>query len=201
LPARPLEAFILKTLQRLADQENAEWSTLSPLLLRIDARAASTEVLLDGGRLCGRRHPELVMSALRRRLTQGEEVVREGGDCDSLRVRLPVRLQFRGGRGGVVEGSPLSRVNLVLVGALRSAHLELNKLHASPFASLATLAAASSPQTAYFRRLTQLAFLAPDLQQAILDGREPGRLTLQTILETDIPLAWSEQRGWWRGLT
>ena len=48
------------------------------------------------------------------------------------------------------------------------------------------------------RRL--LAFLAPDLQQIILDGRQPAALKLRTILKTELPLAWEDQRRWLAGL-
>ena len=44
------------------------------------------------------------------------------------------------------------------------------------------------------RRILRLAFLAPDLQQAILEGRQPKTLTLAHLIESDIPLLWSEQR-------
>lgn len=51
----------------------------------------------------------------------------------------------------------------------------------------------SSPGTFYRRRLVRLAFLAPDLQRAILDGRQPRRLTLAHLLKKEMPLDWSEQ--------
>ena len=46
------------------------------------------------------------------------------------------------------------------------------------------------------RNLIKLAFLAPDLQQAILEGRQPAGLTLQALIEADLPPAWADQRTW-----
>jgi hypothetical protein len=37
-------------------------------------------------------------------------------------------------------------------------------------------------------------FLAPDIQQAILAGRQPATLTLTALTETELPLLWTEQR-------
>ena len=37
------------------------------------------------------------------------------------------------------------------------------------------------------------AFLAPDIVEAILDGRQPADLTVQKLLRS-LPLAWAEQR-------
>lgn len=55
-----------------------------------------------------------------------------------------------------------------------------------------TLAAA--PDTSHRRRLIRLAFLAPDLQRAILAGAQPEHLTLARFLESDLPLSWAAQR-------
>ena len=39
----------------------------------------------------------------------------------------------------------------------------------------------------------QLAFLAPAIQKAILDGRQPPELTLEKIIRKPIPLDWDMQ--------
>lgn len=59
-------------------------------------------------------------------------------------------------------------------------------------ASLPTLTAA--PTSPYDRRILRLALLAPDIQQAVLRGRHPRQLNLETLLNQDLPLVWSEQR-------
>ena len=50
------------------------------------------------------------------------------------------------------------------------------------------------------RQLSRLPFLAPDLQQAILEGRQPPALKLRTLLKTELPLLWCEQRAWFARL-
>lgn len=47
----------------------------------------------------------------------------------------------------------------------------------------------------YHRSLAQLAFLAPDIQTAILEGRQPAGLTLESLLDKTLPVAWSDQRA------
>jgi hypothetical protein len=42
--------------------------------------------------------------------------------------------------------------------------------------------------------MLRLAFLAPDLQTQILEGRQPHGLTLQRFIATDLPAAWDDQR-------
>src|SRR5215470_13206333 len=47
----------------------------------------------------------------------------------------------------------------------------------------------------YFTRLLRLSYLAPDIIQAILDGRQPRDLTADKMLEhSRLPLGWHEQR-------
>jgi hypothetical protein len=43
-------------------------------------------------------------------------------------------------------------------------------------------------------KLIRLAFLAPDLQARILDGRQPRGLTLKALLRWDMPADWDAQR-------
>ncbi|MCH7959900.1 MAG: hypothetical protein IID08_07205 [Candidatus Hydrogenedentes bacterium] len=43
-------------------------------------------------------------------------------------------------------------------------------------------------------KLLPLAFLAPDIVDEILDGRQPAMLTLEDLTKTKLPLNWEQQR-------
>ena len=61
-----------------------------------------------------------------------------------------------------------------------------------PFAALAQREGVAAP---IFMRLVRLSYLAPDITQAILDGRQPPDLTAEKLLEhSRLPLAWHDQR-------
>ena len=61
-----------------------------------------------------------------------------------------------------------------------------------PFAALAEREGVSP---SYFTRLVRLSYLAPDIIQAILDGRQPRNLTPDKLLaHSRLPLAWHDQR-------
>ena len=61
-----------------------------------------------------------------------------------------------------------------------------------PFAALAKRQGVSP---SYFTRLVRLSYLAPDITEAILDGRQPGDLTADKLLaHSRLPLGWHEQR-------
>ena len=61
-----------------------------------------------------------------------------------------------------------------------------------PFAALAEREGVSR---SYFTRQVRLSYLAPDITEAILDGRQPPDLTADKLLaHSRLPLAWHEQR-------
>ena len=52
-----------------------------------------------------------------------------------------------------------------------------------------------SPVDAYDRKLCRLAFLAPDIQGLILEGRQPLDLTLDRVVNRGVPVCWRKQRA------
>jgi site-specific DNA recombinase len=62
--------------------------------------------------------------------------------------------------------------------------------------SFAALAQREGVSRSYFTRLVRFSYLAPDLTQAILDGRQPRDLTAEKLLaHSRLPLAWHDQRA------
>ena len=59
--------------------------------------------------------------------------------------------------------------------------------------SLQELAKRDGISRRYIRRLIGLAFLSPQLVEAILQGRQPVELTTTRLTEFDLPLDWTEQ--------
>jgi hypothetical protein len=60
----------------------------------------------------------------------------------------------------------------------------------------ADLAMAEGLNRSYYSRLLRLAYLAPDIIAAILEGRQPEGLTATTLIEhANLPLSWAEQRS------
>jgi len=122
-------------------------------------------------------------------LAADEELASDAADPNAARLRMPITFPKRGGATAVELGPDEGpQPDKALIKALRAAHAMLSKdgtgqptLHESP----------TSP---YQRRLIRLAFLAPDLQVAILTGRQPRDLTLARLLAPDFPIDWEYQR-------
>ena len=58
---------------------------------------------------------------------------------------------------------------------------------------LGEIAVATGHAESYIRTRSQLAFLSPAIQSAILEGRQPTNLTLERIIRKPLPLDWDAQ--------
>ena len=119
-------------------------------------------------------------------------------DDETQILSVPVRLR-RAGREirMVIDGTdpfaakPDARLIKLLLRARRF-NATLAQSEGIPFAVLAQQEGVSR---SYFTRLVRLSYLAPDITQAILDGRQPPDLTAEKLLEhSRLPLAWPDQR-------
>ena len=73
-------------------------------------------------------------------------------------------------------------------------------MEAGRFATINELAAAEKINSSYVSRLLRLTLLAPDIVEAILDGRQAEGITLPGLMEP-FPVEWGRQPGARRKLT
>jgi len=118
-------------------------------------------------------------------------------DKTLLRIRSPLKLRVTKGQTLAIEpavASHRARKDRALIAALRRAHAELQAHGIDASSRHPDLTSAKGIKDPYLRKLAALAFLAPDIQQAILAGQQPSGLTLVGIIAADLPLEWSAQR-------
>ena len=77
---------------------------------------------------------------------------------------------------------------------LAFAHWWKRLLESGRYGSLAELATAEKIDRSYLARTLRLTLLAPDIVEAILDGRQSRVLALPALLES-VPSLWDEQRS------
>ncbi len=119
---------------------------------------------------------------------------------DTFIVRVPLKLRRHGGRKLVIvpegEGIPM-RPNPspdgTLLKALARAHRWKRMLEGGDIRSLSELAEAEKMNPSYLSRIYRLTLLAPDIIEAILDGRQPRILQLADMMD-DMPVEWEKQR-------
>ena len=120
-------------------------------------------------------------------------------DDEAQILSVPIRLRRTGreitmridGTEPFATAKPDARLIKLLVRACQF-NAALLDSDGVPFAALAKRHEVSP---SYFTRLVRLSYLAPDITQAILDGRQPRDLTADKLLaHSRLPLAWHEQR-------
>ena len=117
----------------------------------------------------------------------------------ATRVSFAIRLKHRQGavliaaEGGDVDATP--RIDRALVRAVSLAKRWSEQLAAGEASSLKALALAQGLCSHYAARLVQLAWLAPDLTQAILEGRQSPAVSLGALTRAPLPVDWDEQRA------
>ena len=114
---------------------------------------------------------------------------------DTVTIHVPFRIVKRGGRKEMVlpaDTPTQRRPDDALVKALARAFRWKRMLESGDFATVAELAAREGIAAPYLTRTMRLAQLAPDLIEAILDGRQPRCLTLESLRQP-LPESWVEQ--------
>jgi hypothetical protein len=94
---------------------------------------------------------------------------------------------------GLAQQNHSSRCDPALIKAIARGRAWFEELATGRARSLQELAKRDGISRRYIRRLVGLAFLSPQLVEAILQGGQPVELTATRLTELDLPLDWTEQ--------
>ena len=121
-------------------------------------------------------------------------------DPSSSAIELTAAVALK--RRGVETKLTLPRLNQqnhsarrdpALIKAIARGRAWFDELATGRAPSLQALAERDGITRRYIRRLVGLAFLSPELLEAILQGRQPVALAATRLTELDLPLDWTEQ--------
>lgn len=147
------------------------------LVERIDVRESEIAITMSevaqSAEAADAHRPPVVLTAPATRIRRGNEVRLVIGEQDGIANR-----------------------DERLVALMAESHAARDFLFASPIQQYAVAAVQFGRSRKHFARLVQLAYLAPDIVVAILNGRQPVKLSRYQMLTADrIPLRWDEQRA------
>ena len=119
-------------------------------------------------------------------------------DGETITIHIPMTFRKRGGRKMVVtpDGAPWAprpRVDNAMVKALARAFRWQRMLDEGVCGTIEELARREKVNRGYMCSVLRLTLLAPDLVEAVLDGRHGPQMTLARLLEP-FELAWEDQR-------
>jgi hypothetical protein len=94
--------------------------------------------------------------------------------------------------GGDAWAPAKPRPDETLIRALARAHRWKRLLEEGMYGSAGEIAEAEKVTRSFVNRLLRLTLLAPDIQEGILDGRQPKAMQLEEL--TGTPSEWKKQR-------
>ena len=122
-------------------------------------------------------------------------------DGKTLTVFVPMKFTRRGARKRIVapDGTALAPVtkpqpNGKLMTALVRAWRWQKLIEARKYASVREAARAEGVAKTYAAKISKMVLLAPDIVEAIVEGRADDRVMLN-VLEGTLPVDWEEQLG------
>ena len=179
--AVPVEELVSGTLRDLIGDPTASWALLREMITKVTVHTDRVTLSLT----------------IEARARAVREVPPPASDGSTTLV-VPAMLQKKAGRvwleAGASGRTERRRIDRTLVAGLRRAHRELAKVGIQPSGRTPSWLDCQGIDDRHTRRLATLAFLAPDIQTAFLEGRQPVGLTLKALIERPLPLSWQDQR-------
>jgi hypothetical protein len=175
VPAKALDGLVLRRLLPLIG-DGSDRDDCRSVIARVEVGAAQVQIILRRQVLTALSGHRGGLQWLRARLGSTDRVISEAARPDRLRIEVPVRLKPRGGRTFAVgpNGEPhvgKLRPDAKAIRRLRSAHRVPGGAGLGPSGDVYALWRAAAPAAV---ARTKWAFLAPELQRAVLAGRLRG---------------------------
>jgi hypothetical protein len=127
------------------------------------------------------------------------------GDVRTFTVRVPISIRRHGGRklvlapdGTNVTTAPIHRhIDSAIVKAVARAFRWRDMLESGRYATIREIAGAEKINESYVGRVLRLTLLAPNIIEAILNGRQPSELHLHGLMK-HFPVGWEVQQDFFR---
>ena len=121
-------------------------------------------------------------------------------DERTVTVRVPLTIRRRGGRklvlapdGTPTHVAPVTRhIDNAMVKALARAFRWRYLLESGTYGTIDEIAKAEKINPSYVSRILRMTLLAPEIVEAILEGRQAETVTLTRLLK-DVRVVWQEQ--------
>ena len=178
VPAADVETFVTEALGRLSPDRAASQTDIRDLIDRVVIGRATIRIQLsevaEGNDSAVR---ILTLPWTRPSPSRNREILQGANDAKTYARPMP------------------ANARAILIEALRDAHRWLDELLSDPRLTLESLASREGKTMRSIRMTVSLAFLAPEIVKAAVEGRLPRGSGLKRLV--DLPMAWRDQ---WRAL-
>ena len=122
-------------------------------------------------------------------------------DKEVISIDIPMTFKKRGGRKVIVlpdgaHGHPEQKATIdnTMVKSIARAFRWQRLLENRTYSCLDDIARSEKISASFLSRYYRLVLLAPDIVEAILDGRQPAHVTLKDLM-CPFPVGWDRQRS------
>ena len=142
------------------------------------------------------RRVELRQDGIRLTLSLASLVSGTGSGTLTIVRDIPMQLKRRGvEKRLIIGGTGPARVDQTLLKTIVRAHKWFNGLVSGRVKTMAEIASQEGVDKSYVSRVMTLAFIAPDITESIIAGRQPADLSVEKLTKRiDLPLDWAQQR-------
>jgi site-specific DNA recombinase len=194
----PGEPLLQQKLMARAAELAGEWAGMSPLRMRLILLALVQRVDMRRDEVIIHLRPRRLAALLDNRLPATNPDPLD--DEPTLPLSYPVHLRRAGKEVRMVIDhadpfAPVPKPDRALIRLVVRADRFHDMLVKHKGGKFGDLAKSEKLHRSYFSQLLRLAYLAPDITTAILDGNHPAGLTATQLIErADLPMSWREQR-------
>ena len=201
LPCAAIDELVVKRVSQMLGplDETSVRARVRSVIGRVEIHSASVHLVVRIKALPAPSSVKAAVQMIRAHLAPGEQVLIDPSNAGLLRILLPTRLVIRGGHSWAIgpDGHPIPAVakpDAALINQLREAHAILEECDLAPEASNRwKLLRAAAPKSSRQMKLVGMAFLAPQIQRAVLAGELARTPQLSRLLDGSMPLSWSKQ--------
>lgn len=182
----------LETLTAKAKSLCADLTSASAHRIKDAIRSIVVRIAIEPGRL--------TLAIDRKKLATALSIPSSGFDASSepYHLAVPFTLKRRGVEAKLILGNNETRsasISPILVEALTQAHTWLKQLTTGAVNSVVEIATNAGVDDGEVSRVLPLVFLAPDIVEAVLEGRQPATLTARYLKRLKpLPSSWPDQR-------
>jgi hypothetical protein len=213
LPAAEIERSVAAAAQSILDDQPTlvaaieeaalDSSRIAPLLKSAAAWSERLQTKQDNALLALIDRVDLdpngVRLSLKLPLSNAESGAAGGSSHLSLKRRVPMQIRRRGVELRLVingGASASGKTDQALLRAVARAHCWFDDLVSGRCGSMVEIARRDGVGKQYISRLMRLAFLAPEMVERIVAGRQPPELTAQVLRSGrfDLPVDWTAQK-------
>jgi site-specific DNA recombinase len=186
--ATPLPVAALKQCLQASRQLLTKWQNWNPETWKDQLQKYLQRVIVESDALC------LVIN------TQylASELGLSGSVTGTFVHRVPCRFINRGGQLKLIvrpDDESTGGIDESLIRSVARAHAWFERLKTGEVRSVRDIAEQEKLTTSYVMRYLRLAFLAPDIVEAIVEGRQPPGISVRKLTnDKRLPSDWVEQR-------